>query len=56
MTTSHRYQAVLVLNGQESDHWTDYEEVAISIAKGMRERNPDARVVLYDHYPTATEF
>jgi len=58
LKSSSRFQVVLLMpNGEESDHWTDYREIACSIAQSMRERNPDAsRVVLYDHSPTATEF
>jgi len=58
LKSSCRFQVVLLMpDGSESDHWTDYRNVACSIAKSMRERNPDAaRVVLYDHSPTATEF
>ena len=55
---SYRFQVVLLLpNGKESEHWTDFEETAQAVARWMRERNPDAsRVVLYDHRPAATEF
>ena len=56
-THSERYQVVLLLDGIESDLWTDYRNVAESLAKSMRERHPDAAVVaLYDHKPEPTYF
>ena len=57
-TNSERYQAVLLLqDGTETDLWTDYKNVAESLAKSMRERHPDAAaVVVYDHAPVPTYF
>jgi hypothetical protein len=58
LKSSYRYQVVLLMpDGKESEHWSDFEETAESVARSMRERNPNAsRVVLYDHQPTSTEF
>lgn len=58
LKSSYRFQVVLLMpDGRESEHWTDFEETAQRMARSMRERNPDAsRVVLYDHRPIATEF
>lgn len=55
---TYRFQVVLLMSdGKQSDHWTHFEEVAHSVARSMRERNPQAsRVVVYDHEPTSTEF
>lgn len=58
LKSSYRFQVVLLMpDGKESEHWTDFEETAYGVARSMRERNPDAsRVVVYDHQPTSTEF
>ena len=58
LKSSYRFQVVVLMpDGKESEHWTDFEEIATGVAQSMRERNPDAsRVVLYDHRPTSTEF
>ena len=56
-TNSQRYQVVLLENGKESDIWTDYKNVAVSLAEDMRRRHPDADVVaVYDYAPVATYF
>ena len=57
-TNPERYQVVLLLqHGTETDVWTDYKDVAISVAKGMRSRYPDAPdVVLNDYDPVPTYF
>ena len=56
--TSYRFQVVCLMpDGKESEHCTDFEETAHSVARSMRQRNPEAsRVVVYDRRPTATEF
>ena len=56
--SNYRFQVVLLMpDGKESDHWTDFEETAHGVARTMRAGNPEAsRVVVYDHSPTATEF
>ena len=60
MITAHteRFQAVLLLtDGEEIHHWTHYKEIAISVARRMRESHPDAvRVLVYDHAPTELDF
>jgi hypothetical protein len=56
-THSERYQVVLFENGKETDIWTDYKNVAVSLAEDMRKRHPDADVVaVYDHEPVPTYF
>jgi len=56
-THSERYQVVLFENGKETDIWTDYKNVAVSLAEDMRRRHPDADVVaVYDHEPVPTYF
>ena len=57
-TNPERYQVVLLLqDGTETDVWTDYKNVAISVAKDMRSRHPDAPVVvLNDYEPVPTYF
>ena len=56
-TNSERYQVVLFENGKESEIWTDYKNVAVSLAEDMRRRHPDADVVaVYDHEPVPTYF
>ena len=56
-THSERYQVVLFENGTEADLWTDYKNVAVSLAEDMRRRHPDADVVaVYDHEPVPTYF
>jgi hypothetical protein len=58
LKSSYRFQVVLLMpDGKESEHWTDFQETAEGVARSMRELNPGAsRVVVYDHRPTATEF
>ena len=56
-THSERYQVVLFENSTEIDIWTDYKNVAVSLAEDMRRRHPDADVVaVYDHAPVPTYF
>ena len=57
-TNPERYQVVLLLqDGTETDLWTDYRNVAESVAKDIRKRHPDApAVVIYDHSPVPTYF
>tara|TARA_Y100000385_G_scaffold248385_1_gene269073 strand:+ start:73 stop:255 length:183 start_codon:yes stop_codon:yes gene_type:complete len=57
-TNPERYQVILLLqDGTETDVWTDYKSVAVSVAKDIRSRHPDAAaVVLNDHCPVPTYF
>ena len=57
-TNPERYQVTLLLeDGTETHHWTDYKEVAISVAKDIRSRHPDApAVVVSDYDPVCTYF
>lgn len=56
-TYSERYQVVFLENGIETDHWTHYKNVAVSVAKDIRKRHPNADVVaVYDHDPVPTYF
>jgi hypothetical protein len=56
-TNSERYQVVLLNDGIETDVWTDYKNVAVSLAEDMRRRHPDADVVaICDHEPVLTYF
>jgi len=57
-TNPERYQVVLLLeDGTETDVWTDYKDVAISVAKDIRSRHPDAtEIVLLDYDPVPTYF
>lgn len=57
-TNPERYQVVLLLqDGAETDVWTDYKNVAVSVAEDMRSRHPDASaVVLNDYDPVPTYF
>ena len=56
-TNSERYQVILLQDGTETDLWTDYKNVAVSLAEDMRRRHPDASVVVVlDHAPVPTYF
>lgn len=57
-TNSERYQVVLLSqDGTETEFWTDYKNVAESLAQSMRERHPDATLVfVLDHSPVPTYF
>ncbi len=57
-TNPERYQVALLLqDGTETDAWTDYKDVAVSVAKDMRSRHPVASaVVLNDYDPVPTYF